>query len=257
MAAIEVLAERGDVELAFCWSPCAPALLRARRWPARRRSPARRSSASPSSIAIENEIRGRSADERRVVRQESSRPSWSNSNLGCASKLELISQKTKLAEAIRYALSRWEGLARFLDDGRIEIDTNVVERCHPPHRPESQECTVRRLRRRWRALGGHRLADRDLQAQRRRAARLPRRRHHQDRQRPSQQPHRRPAALGLCRTSQTQGRGLKTTLTEDLWPSSVKPHPEEPVRGEEPKLTRALPPQDGQLMSQGDELKLQ
>jgi hypothetical protein len=27
--------------------------------------------------------------------------------------------------------------------------------------------------------------------------------------------------------------------------------------GEEPKLTRALPPQDGHLMSQGDELKLQ
>jgi len=40
-------------------------------------------------------------------------------------------------------------------------------------------------------------------------------------------------------------------------PSSVKPDPDEPVGGEEPKLTRALPPQDGHLMSQGDELKLQ
>jgi hypothetical protein len=38
---------------------------------------------------------------------------------------------------------------------------------------------------------------------------------------------------------------------EDSWPNSVKPHPEEPVGGEEPKLTRALPPQDGHLMSQG------
>jgi hypothetical protein len=35
------------------------------------------------------------------------------------------------------------------------------------------------------------------------------------------------------------------------------PHPEEPVGGEEPKLTRALPPQDGHQVSQGDELKLQ
>ena len=43
-------------------------------------------------------------------------------------KLALISQKSKLAEAIRYALSRWAGLTRFLDDGRIEIDSNVVER---------------------------------------------------------------------------------------------------------------------------------
>ena len=28
----------------------------------------------------------------------------------------------------RYTLSRWEGLTRFLDDGCIEIDSNVVER---------------------------------------------------------------------------------------------------------------------------------
>ena len=38
----------------------------------------------------------------------------------------------QLAEAIRYALSRWEGLTRFLDDGRVEIDSNTVERSiHP------------------------------------------------------------------------------------------------------------------------------
>ena len=47
-------------------------------------------------------------------------------------KLGLISQKTKLAEAIRYTLSRWQGLTRFLDDGRIEIDSNVVERSIRP-----------------------------------------------------------------------------------------------------------------------------
>jgi transposase len=42
-------------------------------------------------------------------------------------RLTLISQKSKLAEAIRYALARWQGLTRFIDDGRIEIDSNVVE----------------------------------------------------------------------------------------------------------------------------------
>jgi transposase len=47
-------------------------------------------------------------------------------------KLALISQKTKLAEAIRYATSRWEGLTRFIDDGRVEIDSNVVERSIRP-----------------------------------------------------------------------------------------------------------------------------
>ena len=34
--------------------------------------------------------------------------------------------------AIRYALTRWSGLTRFLDDGRIEIDSNPVERTIRP-----------------------------------------------------------------------------------------------------------------------------
>jgi len=47
-------------------------------------------------------------------------------------KLGLISQKGKLADAIRYALSRWEGLTRFLDDGRIELDNSPLERSIRP-----------------------------------------------------------------------------------------------------------------------------
>jgi hypothetical protein len=39
-----------------------------------------------------------------------------------------VSRKSKLAQAIRYGLSHWDGLTRFLDDGRIEIDSNAVER---------------------------------------------------------------------------------------------------------------------------------
>jgi hypothetical protein len=37
-----------------------------------------------------------------------------------------------LAEAIRYALARWPALTRFLDDGRIELDNNPVERAIRP-----------------------------------------------------------------------------------------------------------------------------
>jgi hypothetical protein len=44
----------------------------------------------------------------------------------------LTSVVDRLAEAIRYGLGRWEGLCRFLDDGRIEIDTNTVERSIRP-----------------------------------------------------------------------------------------------------------------------------
>jgi transposase len=39
-----------------------------------------------------------------------------------------VSGKAPIADAIRYALHHWEGLTRFLDDGRMELDTNIVER---------------------------------------------------------------------------------------------------------------------------------
>ena len=37
-----------------------------------------------------------------------------------------------IATAFRYGLNDWDGLARFLEDGRIEIDTNAVERAMRP-----------------------------------------------------------------------------------------------------------------------------
>jgi transposase len=66
------------------------------------------------------------------LRQEKSRPILEALEPWLKAKLGLISQKTKLADAIRYALSRWEGLTRFVDDGRIEIDSNTVERSIRP-----------------------------------------------------------------------------------------------------------------------------
>lgn len=78
--------------------------------------------------AIEKEIRGRSAEERRLVRQQKRRPMADAFEGWLHNKLALISQKIKLAEAIRYALSCWQGLTRFIDDDRIELDNNTVER---------------------------------------------------------------------------------------------------------------------------------
>ena len=42
--------------------------------------------------------------------------------------LKKVPKKSGMAGAIRYALSRWEALVRYRDDGRIEIDNNAVER---------------------------------------------------------------------------------------------------------------------------------
>jgi hypothetical protein len=56
--------------------------------------------------AIEKDIRGQGADERRAVRQQKSRLLVDALEPWLRTKLALISQKSKLAEAIRYALSR-------------------------------------------------------------------------------------------------------------------------------------------------------
>jgi len=37
-----------------------------------------------------------------------------------------------LAQIIRYGLSRWDGFILFLEDGRVEIDSNTVERSIRP-----------------------------------------------------------------------------------------------------------------------------
>jgi transposase len=66
------------------------------------------------------------------VRQARSRPIVAELEPWLREKLALLSRKSKLAQAIRYGLSHWDGLVRFLDDGRIEIDSNTVERSIRP-----------------------------------------------------------------------------------------------------------------------------
>lgn len=125
------LAEKGDVQLAFCWTH-----VRRRFYELALGGAMPIASEALERIsalyAIEKELRGRSADERRAVRQEKTRPLLLELEPWLRQKLKLISQKSKLAEAIRYALSRWAGLVRFIDDGRIEIDSNIVERSMRP-----------------------------------------------------------------------------------------------------------------------------
>ena len=119
------------ITLAFCW-----AHVRRRFYDIAQGGPAPIASEALERIAalyaIEKTIRGRSANERRAVRQERSKPvvlafkAWLEQQLAC------VSAGATIAEDIRYALRHWDGLTRFLDDGRIELDTNIVERSIRP-----------------------------------------------------------------------------------------------------------------------------
>lgn len=82
--------------------------------------------------AIEQDIRGKTADERRTERQARSRPLVADLKTWLMARLGEISGKSDLAKAIRYALGHWDGLCVFLDDGRVEMDTNTVERAIRP-----------------------------------------------------------------------------------------------------------------------------
>jgi transposase len=79
-------------------------------------------------FAIESSVNGRAPDRRRAVREEHARPLLDELKAFLETSLTRISGKSALAKAIRYALSRWKALVRYLADGRLEMTNNSAER---------------------------------------------------------------------------------------------------------------------------------
>jgi transposase len=117
----------GEVELVFCWAHC-----RRRFYEFYTATQSRLAADALARIAslyaIEAEIRGHPAEHRRSVRQQRSRPIVEALHTWLQETLPRLSGSSDLAKAIRYMLHHWPGLILFLDDGRLSLDTNVVER---------------------------------------------------------------------------------------------------------------------------------
>jgi transposase len=121
----------GSLRQAFCWAHWR------RQWFDLAKSP-------PAPIAaealeriaalyrIEADIRGTSADDRRIVRQQKAGPLLAAMKAWLKKTLVQVSAGSTLAQVIRYGLNRWDGFTLFLDDGRVEIDSNTVERSMRP-----------------------------------------------------------------------------------------------------------------------------
>ena len=114
----------GPLVLAHCWSHFR------RRFYDIAKAATRRSRARPAAhralYAIEAEIRGRSADERRAERQARTRPLVDALRTWLEQQLPRVSRARPIAaRRCATALSHWQGLCRFLDDGRIEIDRTM------------------------------------------------------------------------------------------------------------------------------------
>jgi len=82
--------------------------------------------------AVETEARGKSPEERVTLRQARAKPVFDELELWLQAQLRKISGKTKLAEAIRYALNRMPKARGYLSDGHLELDNNTCERSIRP-----------------------------------------------------------------------------------------------------------------------------
>lgn len=100
---------------------------------------------------IERTIAGKSAEQRRAVRQGLAKDQLDKLAEWLDQQLKLLSGKSELAGAIRYARSRWDALTAYIDDGRLEVSNNAAENAIRP---------VTLGRKNWLFAGSHAGGDR-------------------------------------------------------------------------------------------------
>ncbi|MDP3887575.1 IS66 family transposase [Hydrogenophaga sp.] len=117
----------GDpLRLAFCWAHGRRKLIKAK---PRKGSPIVDEALVriAALYKIEDAIRGADPDHRRAIRQELSRPLVDEFFAWLAAQSKRVSRKSDLGEAMNYMLKRQDGFRLFLEDGRVDIDSNLVE----------------------------------------------------------------------------------------------------------------------------------
>lgn len=81
---------------------------------------------------IEAQTRGTSAQERLAIRQQNSAPKIAAFKTWLDQARSQVSAKSPTGEALKYIAKYWDGLILFLTDGRIEMDSNAIERTIRP-----------------------------------------------------------------------------------------------------------------------------
>lgn len=77
-------------------------------------------------------VKQMSFEQRRALRQESSKPLMLEFGKWLAAAQNTVLPKSPLGGAVDYCLNHWKGLTRFLDDGELEIDNNLTEQAIKP-----------------------------------------------------------------------------------------------------------------------------
>lgn len=114
------------LKLAFCWAHGRRKLIKA--------APKKGSPIVDAALVriaalykIEDAIRRSTPDHRRAVRQDLSRPLVDEFFAWLAAQAARVSRKSDLGVALAYMLRRQDGFRLFLEDGRVDIDSNLVE----------------------------------------------------------------------------------------------------------------------------------
>ena len=114
------------LKLAFCWAHGRRKLIKA--------APKKGSPIVDAALVriaalykVEDAIRGSDPDRRRAVRQDLSRPLVDDFFAWLAAQAARVSRKSDLGVALAYMLRRQNGFRLFLEDGRVDIDSNLVE----------------------------------------------------------------------------------------------------------------------------------
>ena len=127
----------GPATLAFCW-----AHWRRQFFDLAKSPPAPIAAEALKRIAelyqIEAEIRGKTADDRRAARQQKAKPLVAALKAWLEKTLAQLAGGSTIAQALRYGLNHWDGLVRFLDDGRIEIELQHRRARNAPDCPEAE-----------------------------------------------------------------------------------------------------------------------
>ena len=114
------------LQLAFCWAHGRRKLIKAK--------PKKGSPVVDEALMriaalykVEDSIRGTAPDHRQAVRQELSRPLVDQFFAWLAAQAARISRKSDLGVALSYMLRRQDGFRLFLEDGHVDMDSNLVE----------------------------------------------------------------------------------------------------------------------------------
>jgi transposase len=124
--------EQPELHLAHCWSHCRREFFKLVKSDGSTPLAEEAIRRIRAFYAIEDEIRGSSAAVRQAVRRERTTPLLVHFHQWLIETKAQIMKGSYLEGAINYALDHWLGLTRFLDDGRLEIDSNTVERALRP-----------------------------------------------------------------------------------------------------------------------------